>query len=123
MNKERHWHGCSRIKNESILVAGNNIKPDNGRLLSTELLKIGDLKWTIGPDLKEDVYLNEVVRSSAKDYIAYSIGGRTDHRITSKIYGLNGKKNEWQLLDNLNEPRWHGSAVNVPSNLIPWCKI
>ena len=120
LNKERYWHGCSRIRDESILVAGG---PNNGRFLSTEILKIGNLKWTIGPDLKEETHFNEVVRSNAMAYIAYSIGGITDHEISSKIYGLNINKNEWQLLDNMKEPRWYGSALNVPSNLIPWCKI
>ena len=120
LNKARHSHGCSRIREHSIIVAGG---AKNGPLISTEILRIEDLKWTIGTDLEEGVYLNKVIKSNVNDYIAYSIGGRTKHRVSSNIYGLNGNKNQWQLLGNMNEPRWHGSAVNAPSTLIPWCKI
>ena len=128
LNTAREDHGCARLRDGSILVAGgwgvqivggaNKL----GNFKSTEILEVGDHEWKNGPDLKEGVKLNKVVKSNGKDYIAYSIGGWEYGRASSKIYGLNVDKNEWQLVDNLNEPRYKGSAVNVPSNLIPWCK-
>ena len=117
LNTAREDHGCARLRDGSIIVVGGS---RNGYLKSTEILEVGDHEWKNGPDLKEEIISNKVVKSNRKDYIAYSIGGY--HPASSKIYGLNVDRNEWQLVDNLNEPRYHGSAVNVPSNLIPLCK-
>ena len=41
--------------------------------------------------------------------------------VSDKIYGLQRDRNEWQLVDSMNTPRKWGSALNIPSNLIPWC--
>ena len=56
LNKARRGHGCTRIGNDSIIVAGGwHTGPSRirQRSKSTEMLKIGDLAWTDGPDLKE----------------------------------------------------------------------
>ena len=141
LNKARHFYGCARLRDGSIIVVGGS---RNGYLKSTEILEVGDHEWKNGPDLKEEIISNKVVKSNRKDYIAYSIAGKTndvdtssiiyefkdfkgsskiyEHKGSSKIYGLNVVRNEWELVDNLNEPRYDGLAVNVPSNLIPWCK-
>jgi len=119
LNTARVDHGCARLRDGSIIVVGGW---KNDFLKSTEILEVGDHEWKNSPDLKEAVYYNEVVKSNKKHYIAYSIGGRTKGgKLSSTIYGLNVDRNEWQLLGNLNQPRHSGSAVNVPSNLIPWC--
>ena len=129
LNKARRGHGCTRIGNDSIIVAGGWHTRQNGirrRSKSTEILKIGDLAWTNGPDLKEGIYLNEIVKSNGADYIAYSLGGYTgwgwDH-VSDKIYGLRRDRNEWQLVDSMSEHRYRGSALNIPSSLIPWCEL
>ena len=119
-NQARHSHGCARIWNDSIIVAGGW---NRGPLKSTEILKIGGLKWTFGPDLKEGVHQNHVLKSNRNEYITYSVGGRFDPIPTPKIYGLNEEKNEWQHLGNMNEPRVYESTLNVPSNMIPWCDV
>ena len=121
LNQARYRHGCARTSNGSIIVAGG--KYNSKSLKSTEILKMGDLEWTNGPDLKEKVQLNEVVMSRTKDYIAYSIGGWNYDGESSEIYGLTSDMNEWKFLDNMNEPRYWGSAVNIPFNMIPWCEI
>ena len=120
----RYKHGCARIRNDSIIVAGGlnerNVK-------STEILKIGDLTWTNGPDLpdiKESALENRIVMSNRKDYIALSSGGIGENDGPANppaIYGFHQDRNEWQFLGNVNEYRYWGSIVNVPSNLIPWC--
>ena len=116
----RRSHGCVKLRDESIIVAGGYKYPRY--LKSTEILKIGEHEWKPGPDLKEEISDNKLVKSNRKDYTAYSIGGKTkDHKTSSKIYGLNVERNEWQLLDKMNVPRNLGSAVNVPSKQIPWC--
>ena len=127
LNKVRQSHGCSRIRNDSIIVAGGwstRQSRSRRRSKSTEILKIGDLSWSNGPDLKEGVYFNEVVNSNGDDYIAYSLGGFTEwDAVSNKIYGLRRDSNEWQLVDSMNEPRYRGSALNIPSSLIPWCEL
>ena len=127
LNKARRGHGCTRIRNDSIIVAGGWHTGQNKirrRSKTTEILKIGDLAWTNGPDLKEGVYLNEVVKSNGDYYIAYSLGGYPGwDDVSDKIYGLRRDRNEWQLVDRLNEPRYQGSALNIPLSLIPWCEL
>merc|ERR1712136_215933 len=65
LNNARRGHGCTRIGNKSIIVAGG-WRDYAGALKSTEMLEIGDLEWTNGPDLKEAVDRNEVVKSNRK---------------------------------------------------------
>ena len=130
LNKARLFNGCARLRDGSIIVVGGS-----ENLKSTEILEDGDQEWKNGPDLKEEIDSHKVVKSNRKDYIAYSIAGKTydfessstiygftDYKASSKIYGLNVDRNEWELVGNLDEPRYWGSAVNVPSKLIPWCK-
>ena len=129
LNTARVRHGCTRTRDNSIIVAGGwNGRQSKSGLKSTEILKIGHLEWTKGPDLKEEVQMNEVVHSKRGEYIAYSVGGDTGlndfgrHDVVSdKIYGLQRDRNEWQLVDSMNTPRKWGSALNIPSSLIPWC--
>ena len=126
LNKARYWHGCARIKDDSIIVVGgrNDIVGNNDYLKSTEILRIGDLKWTNGPDLKEGVRLNKVIESNGEDYIAYSMAGNTayiDH--SDKMYGLRSDRTEWELIDLMNAYHRFGSVVNVPLKSIPWCEI
>ena len=117
LNIARVHHGCANIRNDSIIVAGGFPLYE-----STEILKIGDLEWKRGPDLKEGVTANKVVKSNLEDYVAYSIGGNNWYGTSlSEIYGLQRDMNEWQLIDNMNEPRMWGTALNIPSSLIPWC--
>ena len=112
-------HGCARIRNDSIIVAGGF---NDYFATSSEILKIGDLKWTSGPDTKESAFENRIVMSNRKDYVALSLGGTGfNDGPTSNIYELNQERNEWQVLDNVNGHRYWGSVVNVPSNMIPWC--
>ena len=126
LNTARIRHGCTRTRDDSIIVAGGS---KNSGLKSTEILKIGQLEWTKGPDLKEEVQKNELVHSNGGEYIAYSVGGHTggyyDHAwhegVSDKIYGLQRDRNEWQLVDRMNTPRQWGSALNIPSSLVPWC--
>ena len=70
LNKARYWHGCARVNDNSTVVVGGYNSVD-GYLKSTEILRIGDLEWTNGPDLKEEVRYNKVVLSNRNDYIAY----------------------------------------------------
>ena len=120
MNTGRFDHGCARLNDEFIIVAGQSVMTTDN--LFTEVLKIGELEWTYGPNLTEAIGYNELVKSNRKEYIAYNLGGSTvDFEPSSKIYGLNSDTNEWELIGNMNEPRSHGSALNVPSHLIPWC--
>ena len=128
LNKARSNHGCARISNDLIMVAGgfdlNDHSIQTDILKSTEILKVGELEWKYGPDLKEAVANNKVVKGNGEDYGAYSIGGQNEHwTLLSEIYGLHHDSNEWQLIDNMNEPRFWGSALNIPSCLIPWCEI
>ena len=58
MKSARYRHGCARLRDGSIIIAGGN----HGSK-STEILKIGDHEWKNGPDLKEGVKSNEVVKS------------------------------------------------------------
>ena len=121
MKTARYKHGCARIRNDSIIVAGGL---DRRYVTSTEILKIGDLTWTDGPDIKESAFENRVVMSNRKDYIALSLGGIGENdgpEYPPAIYGFHQNRNEWQFLSNVNECRYWGSVVNVPSNLIPWC--
>ena len=119
LNTPRSSHGCERVDDRLIIVAGGR---DNDLLVSTEVLEIGDRKWIKGPNLKERVNGNRLVFSNRKDYMVYSIGGNTGHwKYLSKIYGFKRDINEWQLIDNMNEPRAYGSALNVPLNMLPWC--
>ena len=122
----RYKHGCARIRNDSIIVAGGlcEICDIPGFVTSTEILKIGDLTWTNGPDIKESAFENRIVMSNRKDYIALSLGGIGENDGPANhpaIYGFHQDRNEWQFLGNVNEYRYWGSIVNVPSNLIPWC--
>ena len=114
--KERSDHGCTRIGNDSIIVAGGwTQEQSKKRLKSTEILKIGNLAWTNGPDLKEGVHLNEVVKSNGDEYIAYSLGGSIGWGVISdKIYGLRRDRNEWQLIDCMNEPRYGCRVSQAP---------
>ena len=117
----RYKHGCARIRNDSIIVAGGL---GGWIVTSTEILKIGDLTWTNGPDIKESAFENRIVMSNRKDYIAISLGGIGENdgpEYPPAIYGFHQNRNEWQFLSNVNECRYWGSVVNVPSNLIPWC--
>ena len=126
LNKARYWHGCARIKDNSIIVVGgrNDIVGNNNYLKSTEILRIGELEWTNGPDLKEGVRLNEVVKSNGEDYIAYSIAGNTEYLDHSdKIHGLRSDRTEWELIDVWNGLHRFGSVLNVPLKSIPWCEI
>ena len=123
LNKARYWHGCARVNDNLIIVLGGCNSVD-GDLKSTEILKIEDLEWTNGPDLKEGVISNGVVKSNGKDFIAYSIAGIIGEQTCSyDTYGLRSDRNEWELIDFMNEPRCLGSALNVPLNLIPWGEI
>ena len=114
----RYRHGCTRIRNDSIIVAGGL---SDDYLSSSEILKIGDLQWTNGPNLKEPIFDNKVIMSIQKDYTAFSFGGRNENVFKSKLYGLNQDRNEWQFLDDINERHYYGPIVNVPSSMIPWC--
>ena len=122
LNEARHRHGCTLTRDDSIIVTGGKYK---ARMTSTEVLMIKGRKWTNGLHLKERIRSNRIVESKGKDYIAYSIGGETVpyFRPTSKIYGLSRNTTEGRLVANLNKPRWLGSAVNVPPNMIPWCFV
>ena len=124
LNIGRHSHGCERLNDESILVAGGY---DFGVLASTEILKVGEHEWINGPNLKEGVWANELVKSNSKEYVAYNLGGNLNdilYHPSPKIYGLNRDMNEWQLIEMMNEPHFtlYGSALNVPINKIAWCK-
>ena len=127
LKNERFLHGCARIKDDSIIVVGGydtSINNHGGYVKSTEILRIGDQEWTKGPDLKEGVTSNEVVKSNGEDYIAYSVAGKDeDSNISGKIYGLRSDLTEWELIDFLKDRRCCGSALNVPLRLIPWCDI
>ena len=118
MNTARSKHSCTRLRNDSIIVVGG----DYGSVDSTEILTIGELNWKYGPVLKEGLRSDKVVESNRKDYIAYNFGGHSKIH-SSEIYGLNVERNEWQLVANMNERRCCGTAVNVPSNLIPWSEV
>ena len=121
MKTARYKHGCARIRNDSIIVAGGL---DRYYVTSTEILKIGDLTWTNGPDIKESAFENRIAMSYRKDYIALSLGGIGENDGPANqpaIYGFHQHRNEWQFLGIVNEYRYWGSVVNVPSNLIPWC--
>ena len=121
----RYKHGCARIRNDSIIVAGGLCDTcDDIFVTSTEILKIGDLTWANGPDTQQSAFENRVVMSNRKDYIALSLGGIGENdgpEYPPAIYGFHQNRNEWQFLSNVNECRYWGSVVNVPSNLIPWC--
>ena len=79
LNTARYFHGCVRVKDDSIIVVGGYTGYTGydytDILKSTEILKIGDLEWTNGPDLEVGVRNNEVVSSYGEDYIAYNMGG------------------------------------------------
>ena len=120
LNTARYNHGCARIRDDSIIVAGGL-----GKMIwanPSEILIIGDLKWNNGPDTEESAFENRIVMSNRKDYVALSLGGTgLSDGPTSKIYGLTQNWNEWQFLGNVSGHRYWGSVVNVPSNMIPWC--
>ena len=123
LNKARLWHDCTRLNDNSIIVVGG-FNSDNGYLKSTEVLKIGDLEWTNGPDLKTELVLTKIVKSNGRDFIAYSIAGLiVGQNCSDDIYGLRSDRNEWELIDIMNTPHCLGSALNVPLDLIPWCEI
>ena len=58
LNTARRMHGCASLSNGSIIVVGGQSN-DHRFLISTEILKVGDLEWSKGPDLKEAVYCHE----------------------------------------------------------------
>ena len=121
LNTERSYHGCERLNDESIIVSGGL---NTGVLTSTEILKRGELEWKNGPDLKGRVVGNELVKSERNRYVAYNLGGLNitgDGETFSTIHGLHRETNEWQLIGSMKEPREWGSAINVPSTMIPWC--
>ena len=41
--------------------------------------------------------------------------------VSDKIYGLHRDRNEWQLVDSMKTQCEWGSALNIPSSLVPWC--
>ena len=130
LNTGRYYHGCARLNDGSIIVAGGLSKNQWHIIDSTEILKIGEHEWKPGPHLPERVSRYKLVKSQRKDYVAYGLGGETKiflgqrYRYTSssKIYGLHRGTNEWQLIGNMEKPRDTGSAVNMPSNMIQWCE-
>ena len=105
LNIARVHHGCANIRNDSIIVAGGFGGFGFGGASyhkSTEILKIGEFEWKRGPDLKEGVTANKVVKSNLEDYVAYSIGGVNWYGTSlTEIYGLQRDMNEWQLIDNM----------------------
>jgi len=90
----RRNHSCVWMRNDSIIVAGGL---SDDYLNSSEILKIGDLRWTNGPDLKDSVFDDTIVMSIQKHYIAYSYGGKDRNGYTTEIYGFNEDRNEWQV--------------------------
>lgn len=120
LNTTRCLHGCAKLNDGSIIVAGGY---DSLKFLaSTEMLKNGEQEWTNGPNFKQKVGRNKLVKSERTKYAVYSLGGVTGNsKYSSKVYGLHSEKNEWQLISDLNVPRVYGSALNVPLHIIPWC--
>ena len=41
--------------------------------------------------------------------------------VSDKINGLHRDRNEWQLVDSMKTQCEWGSALNIPSSLVPWC--
>ena len=119
LNVARYRHGCTRIRDDSLIVAGGFSHDDY--LISSETLKIEDLRWTNGLDLKEPVFDNKLVTSIQKDYIAYNFGGKDENGSKFNSYGLNQDGNEWQFLDYMHERRHFTSIVNIPTSMLPWC--
>ena len=64
LNTARKWHGCEKLNDGSIIVAGGVNYDELGasnKLSSTEILRIGEQKWTNGPSLEDHVDFNTLI--------------------------------------------------------------
>ena len=90
---------------------------------STEILNVGDMTWSFGPNLPIGVNQNAGVESVDDSYLGFSVGGHRNHYgVFKEIYGLqNTKENvlKWVKFGEMDENRHSHTVANVPWLLLP----
>ena len=124
MNVKRADHACMvDLKTSTIHVMGGHDQNWN-RLSSTEKLKFNDVnrKWEMASNLKEPLSNSAAVSSRSNEFVGYLVGGETNGRSTSKIWGLRRSDQQWiDTSKRLKIAREDHTVVNVYDNQIPNC--
>ena len=125
--QSRYFHSCALIRNNilgsqypnDIIVLGGLSDIDSKVLSSTEIYKSDLGSWERVPDFPTPIYGAKVVQYESD--IIYAFGGATENGgiASDKIYSLS-KSNlaTWELVGQMNLPRYAHLALSVPRNLV-----
>ena len=96
---------------------------NGARLDTTEKWTIGTNAWEASSVLPEKISYSAAVSSNSQEYVGYMAGGRTDTKITNKVYALRRRDEQWIQLESksLQQRRSRHTLVNLGPSEIPGC--
>ena len=125
-NEGRAYHSCfyDKLSNSVFIVggfSGSSLLPSKP-LATTEKWNLSSNKWEPTSDLTDTLSASAAAASKSSDYIGFLVGGISDERATSKVWGLRRSDEQWIQMDqSLNVGRHSHSMVNIAENEIPGC--